>query len=221
MYLRGPTNKAQGSLNRQDIAVYDVMGQKAEKIVPGYDYLVTWKDLYAIYGDSGEFTYNVMGAYTLVGELFQSDAETYSGKSGDKGENISERTQVERERERLKFNDHVAHGTLFKEWTPYKHPVYGDIEIGGWVKYSSRMPHPFMMPDLVHRNASAVIFSAGQTPHIEMEVFGSEKVGKNLYKIDVRLVNKKAIPSLSYHAVQKNILLKDMLKLNKIKFYIF
>lgn len=214
LFLRGPSNKAQGPLNPQDIAVYDVMGQNAEKIVPGYDYLILWKDLYSTYGDTGGFAFNVLGAYSFVGELFQSDTETYSGKPSAKEETHSETSQIERLRERLKFNDHVAHGTLFKDWTPYKHPVYGDIEIGGWVKYSSRLPHPFMMPDLVHRNASAVIFSAGQTPQIEMEVISNEKVGKNLYEIDVQLVNKKAIPSLSYHAVQKNILLKDILKLN-------
>lgn len=213
MFLRGPSNKAQGPMNSQDIDVHDVMGQNAEKIVPGYDYMIGWKDLYSTYGDTGGFAYNVLGAYSLIGELFQSDTETYSGKPSVKEEIRSETSQIERQRERLKFNDHVAHGTLFKDWTPYEHPVYGDIEIGGWTKYSSRLPHPFMLPDLVHRNASAVIFSAGQTPQIEMEVISNEKVGKNLYEIDVQLVNRKAIPSLSYQAVQKNILMKDMLKL--------
>ena len=61
------------------------------------------------------------------------------------------------ERERLKFSDNLAQGELFKPWKPFKHPQSGDIEIGGWVKMSSRLPHPFMLPDLVHRKA-------GKTP---------------------------------------------------------
>lgn len=59
----------------------------------------------------------------------------------------------EAERERLKFSDNLAQGELFKPWKPFKHPQSGDIEIGGWVKMSSRLPHPFMLPDLVHRKA--------------------------------------------------------------------
>ena len=47
---------------------------------------------------------------------------------------------------------------------------FGEIEIGGWVKMSSRLPHPFMLTDLVHRNASAVLFAASQTPDITLEV---------------------------------------------------
>ena len=57
------------------------------------------------------------------------------------------------ERERLKFSDNLAQGELFKPWKPIKHPQFGDMEIGSWVKMSSGLPHPFMLPDLVHRKA--------------------------------------------------------------------
>ena len=48
----------------------------------------------------------------------------------------------ETDRQRLQFNDRVTQGELYKEWKPYKHPLYGDIEIGGWVKTSSRSAPP-------------------------------------------------------------------------------
>ena len=79
----------------------------------------------------------------------------------------------------MEFNDHVAQGELYKPWTKYMHPLYGEIEIGGWTKMSSRLPHPFMLQDLVHRNASAVIFSAGQTPEIKLELKMRKGVKKN------------------------------------------
>ena len=116
-----------------------------------------------------------------MGELYQSSTETYRGPGQTQGEQEEEdffRESRSRSRERLKFNDHVAQGELYVDWKPYKHPTYGDVEIGGWVKMSSRLPHPFMLPDLVHRNASAVMFSAEQTPEISMEVFEKTKVGK-------------------------------------------
>jgi hypothetical protein len=118
------------------------------------------------------------------------------------------------ERERLKFNDNVAQGELFKPWTPFKHPQFGDIEIGGWVKMSSRLPHPFMLADLVHRNASAVMFAASQTPRVSMEVFGVEKIGNGLHRVRVRLANSGSIPSMSHHSVQKKIAPRDVLQVS-------
>lgn len=207
MFLRGPGTGDQGPMNAQDIKVHDLLGEHAEKMVPGYRYLISWKDLYSTYGDFTDFTYNTLGAYSYVGELFMSAQETYSD-----GNDKKNKTRTERERERLKFNDNLAHGSLYKEWKKYNHPTYGEIEIGGWIKLSSRMPHPFMLPDLVHRNAAAVIFSAAQTPHISMEIFDKQKIENNLYRVNVRLKNKNGIPSMSYLSVQKKIHPKDRLK---------
>ncbi len=217
MFLRGPSTKAEGAMDRKDVKVYDFLGENAERIVPGYRYLISWKDLYSTYGDFDNFTYNIIGAYSFVGELFMTSSETFKdrkeGKASKKDEDNMFGSSNERERERLKFNDNVAQGTLFKPWKKFHHPTYGDIEIGGWVKMSSRLPHPFMLQDLVHRNASAVIFAAEQTPEVKMEVFENKKVDNNLHRIRVRLTNTKAIPTLSSHFVRKKVVPKDLLKL--------
>ena len=89
------------------------------------------------------------------------------------------------ERQRLLFNDNVTQGELFREWKPYKHPLYGDIEVGGWSKMSSRLPHPFMLQDLVHRNASAVIFTSQYTPKVIMDVFEVKKIDGDLWRVRV------------------------------------
>jgi hypothetical protein len=208
MYLRGPSVKAEEPMSPQDVAVYDLLGRHAEKIVPGYRYLVSWKDLYSTYGDFTDFTYNVAGAYGFVGELFQVETETYrkpgaKPTEGAEGDNEVFGTDAGRERERLAFNDHVAHGTLFKNWTPCTHPVYGDIEVGGWIKMSTRLPHPFMLQELVHRNAAAVLYAAGQTPVLSMEVFGVEKLGAGLYRVRLRIANRGGLPTRTYQTVQK------------------
>jgi hypothetical protein len=75
----------------------------------------------------------------------------------------------------LKFSDYVAQGEMFVDWKPFNHPVYGEIEIGGWVKMSSRLPQLFMLPELVHRNAAVVLLAAENTPEISMEVFEVKK----------------------------------------------
>jgi len=214
MILRGPSTKNE-RMNPADIPVYDYLGKNGEKILPGYKYMISWKDLYPTYGDFTDFTDNIIGSYSFVGELFPTKKETYREMKEEQpkrtGNFILSGSGNERDRERLKFNDFLAMGMLYKPWKPFHHPVYGDIEIGGWVKMSTRLPHPFMLEDLVHRAASAVMFTAGQTPEIKMQVLKKEKIGKNLYRLRVRLSNNKAIPSISYQSVANKVYPKDML----------
>lgn len=204
MYLRGPSFKAAGELPQGDISVYDYLGKNIEKIVPGYEYLISWKDLYSTYGDFTDFTNNLVGSYSFVGELFQAETETFDGTMMRKQEERSRFGESsDAERQRLLFNDNVTQGEQFVEWKPFKHPLYGDIEIGGWTKLSSRLPHPFMLQDLVHRNASAVIFTAQHTPKVRMDVFEVKKIDGDLWSIRVRLVNEGVMPSVT-HATMKN-----------------
>ncbi len=216
MYLRGPSQK-QLTYPPQDIQVYDYLGEQAERITPGYRYLVSWKDLYTTYGDFIEWMVCCNGAYGFVGELFQSSSETFKTRSEEqKAEPGTEQDfpfgeSNAQARERLKFNDHLAQGELYKPWTHYKHPTYGDIEIGGWIKFSSRMPTPFMLKDLVHRNAMAILFSAKNTPEVRMDVFEVKTIDNNLFRLRVRLENSKAIPTMSYYAQQHKLYPKDSL----------
>jgi Zinc carboxypeptidase len=218
MYLRGPSTKAEEPMNPSDVGVYDHLGRNIEKIVPGYRYMVSWKDLYPTYGDFTDFTDNVIGSYSFVGELFVTESETYRPppKPGAAAAAPSDIMDVmgadnAQERERLQFNDHLTQGELYKPWKRFKHPQFGDIEIGGWVKMSSRLPHPFMLNDLVYRNASAVLFAAAATPAISLDVLPPVKAGAGLYKVRVRVINGGSMPSLTYTAIQRKIHPQDTL----------
>jgi hypothetical protein len=221
MYLRGPSQKGLGEYPPQDIAVYDYIGEQAERITPGYQYMVSWKDLYTTYGDFVEWMVGSNGAYGYVIELFQSSSETFKSRKEEKrakpgkeegGMPFMESNDVARER--LKFSDHLVQGELYKPWKAYKHPTYGDVEIGGWVKFSSRLSAPFMLKDLVHRNAMAMLFSAKHTPEVELDVFDVKKIEKGLYRVRTRLLNKKAIPTMSYYSQKTNLYPKDILKVS-------
>ena len=146
--------------------------------------MISWKDLYTTYGDSGEWITQTMGAYFYCAEVFQGDSEAFKGVS-ERNEPGSPREEAVRdifsegvsERERIKFSDNVVQGELYKPWKPFKHPEYGDIEIGGWVKMSSRLGAPFMIKDLVHRNAMAVLFTAKHLPEVSLEVLEVKPLG--------------------------------------------
>jgi len=218
MWLRVPSDKST-QIPKSDIDAYDVIGKEALKITPGYVYMPSF-DLYPTYGDTDGQMFFVFGSYSLVGELFMRSQETYKVKdasSPKKEESSDDRNNVERDREQLKFNDNVALGELYKDWKPFKHPVYGDIEIGGWVKMSSRLPHPFMLPELVHRNASVVLLAAENTPEIKMEVFDIKQLDNNLRRVRVRLENKNGLSSMTAQAVKDKIYEVDHLKVSGAK----
>lgn len=222
MILRGPSAREQGEYPREDVAVYDYLGKNAENMLPGYRYMISWKDLYPTYGDFVEWMSNVQGAFGFVGELFNIASETYRSRQDQdrKGREEEEdffSSRIERDRERLKFNDHLAHGELYKAWKPFRHPTYGDIEIGGWVKTSSRMPAPFMIKDMVHRSAAAVIFSAENLPLVKLEKISLTSMGGGLSRVRVRLHNSQGLPTMSALARQLQLYPQDTLRASGLK----
>jgi hypothetical protein len=224
MWLRAPSSKEE-KIDPRDVAVYDIIGKNALKITPGYVYQPSY-DLYATYGDTDAHMWYIEGSYTFVGELFQRESETYrenvnkpaaTPAATEEQGSFRRGGNPDQNRELMDFNQHVGLSELYKPWKSFKHPVYGDIQIGGWVKMSSRLPHPFMLPELVHRNAMVVLLASEQTPEIGMEVFDVKKLDNNLQQIRVRLKNSKGLPTMTYQAITGKIHPQDMLKLTGAK----
>ena len=216
MILRGPGSKLSPLYPPSDVKVYDYLGREGEKILPGYRYLIGYKDMYTTHGDFDEFMYSCMGIYGFVGELYMIKQEQYR-KPGEKKEPPTEGGSrfwggVSNE-ERQKFNDMVAQGMMFKAWTAFEHPQFGEIEIGGWRTFTTRIPPTFLLPEMLHRNAALVIFIARNVPDVSLEVVEVEKLGGDLTRIRVRASNVGAIPSLSSYAVSRNIVRHDILRI--------
>jgi hypothetical protein len=207
MFLAPPGRKGE-IVNSGDANTYKYLGQKAEKIVPGYRYMTSLQ-LYPTYGGTIDYAYRMHGAFGFVGELFINNQESFIP--------YKKAADLNKDQQRLKFNDHVVYGDLYKDWKPYKHPLYGDIEIGGWKKMSSRLPHTFMLADLVHRNAAAVLFSAAETPEIKLKVTKAERIENGLYRVNVEVRNDGMIPSMSGAAAKDKIHPKDKLEVSGLK----
>jgi hypothetical protein len=157
-----------------------------------------------------------LGIYGFVGELFMSSQERYrkpGEKQGDDGESESRYYGGTPQEERQKFNDVVNQGLMFKEWTAFDHPQFGSIEIGGWRPFTTRIPPTFMLPEMVHRNAAAVIFTAKHAPEVELEVIEVKELGDDMHRIRERLANTSAIPTLSNRALRYDLVRKDILSI--------
>jgi Zinc carboxypeptidase len=217
MYLRPPSSSGMGELPMPDIKVYDYLGAQNERMVPGYRYLVSGKDLYISYGDFVNWMMGCNGIYAWVPELYMvGEEETFKSRAEEKqvAPERMGRNNPERDKERLAFSDNLTQGELYKDWEAFNHPVYGEIEIGGWTKFSSRMPPIFLLRELLHRNAMAIIFSAKNTPNISLEVLDVKNIGNNLWQVSTRLENSGAIPTMSAHAMKHKLFRQDSLEVS-------
>jgi hypothetical protein len=69
MILSPPGAPILGRTNPVDKRVLDYVGERGEKILPGYRYIIIHEDLYIVYGGTVDFTQSGLGIYTYSNEL--------------------------------------------------------------------------------------------------------------------------------------------------------
>jgi hypothetical protein len=115
---------------------------------------------------------------------------------------------------RFFFDDKLEFGDQFVEWKPFKHPDYGDVEMGGsWKKTTSRVPPRFMLEELCHRNMAFTLYQADELPMIKLGVPEVQKVGGDVYRVFLEVSNPKVTPTILEKAAQNNVVRPDLLTL--------
>lgn len=183
MILRGPSAKSQPKFSSFDLKSYDLIGEEGVRLLPGYRYLIVWKDLYTTFGATDDHFYRVGGAVSFTNELYEAPTDL----DGD-GETTDE--------ERMEFNDLLTLGRQFVDWTEVDHPQYGKVEVGGVRQDVDRVPEGWMLEEETHRNAAFVLYHAYQMP---MLAFGEPEVTemeKGLWRLEVPVRNDRGIPSV-------------------------
>jgi len=197
MILRGPGAKADPPYPPQDLKAYDLLGKEGEKLLPGYRYFISWKDLYTVHGGTTDHFFNIMGALAFTNEMYNPPADF------DKNGDISQE-------ELMKFNDLLSMGRQWVEWKPYKHPQYGMIEVGGFKRDVGRVPEGWALEDETHRNNAFVLLNAYHLPRLSIGEATVKKVGDRLWKVEVPVLNDRAIPSMATVAVNGKLHRQDI-----------
>jgi hypothetical protein len=198
MILRGPGAQSYGEYPGEDVEVYDRLGRTGEEILPHYRYLVIWKDLYSVRGGFVTWAYEGLGIFSFTNELWTSPQ--YGIKPGSEGKG---------DLDRLKWDDHVELGDKFVDWHPFKHPFFGDVEIGGFKKDTGRVPPTFMLEEMCHRNMAFTLYHAGEMPKLEWDAPEVVEAGPGLWRVRVEVRNVKSIPTRSAVARQRGMGLPD------------
>jgi hypothetical protein len=210
LIVRGPGSELDVTYPPSDVEVYDFLGEEGEKILPGYEYIIGMEDMYSTYGDFDGFVYQTFGVLGFVQELHNPTEMRYRRMEDDQW---VKNDDVPWTLEKLRFNDHVAHGEMFKDWTKAQHPQLGEIEIGGWRRFTSRTQQPFQLPEMLHRNVAHILFTAKHTPEVELELLERVDLGNGLTRIRARAKNLRAIPTVTGMAYNHNLAEKDLFSL--------
>jgi hypothetical protein len=181
--LRGPGSKAEPRYMPSDLRTYDFLGKEGEKLLPGYRYGASGELLYTVYGGTTDHFHGVVGAVSMVLELFGQVADFNNDK------------QVS-EQERMKFNDDLAQGRQFVDWKEVEHPQYGKIEVGGYRHDTGRIPEGWQLEEECHRNLAFLMLVTHHLPKLRFHEPVVERVEGSLYKIRVTVENERAIPSM-------------------------
>lgn len=195
--LRGPNSRNDRPYPPGDVRAYDLIGKEGEKMLPYYRYGTVFQLLYTAYGGTTDHLYGRMGVFGFVNEL-------------NTGKRLFNTAQDPSAADVQKFNDVLTQGRQFVEYKPYKHPQYGDIEIGGFKHDTGRPPEGFLLEEECHRNASFVLFHAHHLPRLQFQEPTVVKLGNNQWRVHVPVLNDRAIPSMAQIARQLKLHRPDL-----------
>ena len=211
MILRGPGTKEETNIFRwEDLQVYDYLGKLGEEILPGYKYMVLFKDLYTVYGGEIDYFYGARGAVTFTNELWTSF--DYFRKKQDDTQNW-----FGEQKETYRFDKLLLFGEGIVPWKPYNHPQFGQIEIGGIKKAWTRTAPSFLLEEMCHRNMAFTLYHAYHTPKVVVDSIYTKRLSNGLTEVTAIVKNVRLIPTHTMHDVQNNITRPDFVTIKGVK----
>lgn len=202
MILRGP-GSPQDAYRPQDVLVFDQLGRVGERILPGYRYIVVWKDLYIVWGGELDWFYGNRGIVTFSNELW-TDFK-YFEKSND---NTNRYARPDYEFDRL-----LLFGGAFVPWRPFKHPQYGEVEVGGFKKTFGRAEPGFLVQAEGHRNMAFSLFQMWQLPSVGVDSIAVRALGNGLTEVTAIISNARIVPTHTQQDVENKISRPDYVTL--------
>lgn len=210
MILRGPGAESRADYYPEsDRRTYDAIAGDGERILPYYRSMVIWSDLYTVHGGFVNWTAEGLGVISFTNELWNADQYYAQGAEG--GAVFDD--DVGRTERALFFDDHVLFGDTWVDWHEVEHPQYGTVEVGGFRKMTGRVPPPFMIEEMLHRNAAFCMFHASQMPKLAAGELAVDEGPGGSRVITLEIRNERWIPTRTAVAADKGLGRPDVVTL--------
>jgi hypothetical protein len=203
MILRGPGGQEDvNTYNAQDVAVYDAIAKKGEELIPGYKYLVVYKDLYSAYGGELDWFYAGRGIYTYSNELWTPYLMFMREGTRDPFDNKT-----------YDFDRYLLFQDAFVPWKEFDHPQYGKVEVGGFKKNFGRAHPGFLLETDAHRNMAFTIYHCYHTPKLSVDTIKVRDLGDGLKEVTAVIYNERLMPTHSSQDVKNKIEVPDYISI--------
>jgi hypothetical protein len=203
MILRGP-GVPQDEYRPSDVAVYDQIGRTGEQILPGYRYMIVWKDLYTAWGGELDWFYGAKGILTFSNELF-TPFMYFSKPAANEGRYDDVQSR---------FDRLLLMKESFVPWTKVKHPQFGDIEVGGFKKNFGRVEPGFLLEMDAHRNMMFTLYQTDQMPLVEVDSIQTRALGGGLTEVTAIVANRRLAPTHTQQDVENRLNRPDWVSLS-------
>ncbi|MEO0560681.1 MAG: M14 family zinc carboxypeptidase, partial [Chloroflexota bacterium] len=207
LHLRPSLVSPDETLPRHDLAVYKRIGAMGTEIT-GYPVISVYEEFTndpdkPRVGSLMQWSYDEFGIITFSTELW--NPELAAGVDDPAKYQIVGRG-IEKELKLMAFNDEHLGGAAFVDWTPFDHPQFGPVEIGGWTHmYLFRNPPPVsvattdhakgLLQETIHTNCLFTLRHAACTPKLVLKHVEAAALGNGLYKVSATVANTGFLPT--------------------------
>ena len=101
----------------------------------------------------------------------------------------------------------------FINWTPFKHPTLGEVEIGGFRPYALSNPDPSKIVDLGKSHTEFVTYLSGVFPKVSIANTSVTSLGGGLYRVKAEVDNGGFLPTASAQGVRSRSVKPTMVQL--------
>jgi len=212
MHLRPPsTSPSEERMYPEDLAWYKIFDDIGKKIT-GYKKA---GDVFDDYGNGNPlFGHGPDFGYWYYGAIWYGD-EIWNGARFKDYNNDGDTNQLDI----LRWDDEENDGAGFIEWKPARHPVYGDIEIGGFdLKFFSQNPPAKHLEPWVRNEALFNIEMVKYLPEldwakIEVKRIKAYKTDSADYQLKIGIINRGKLPTALKQAHLVKIVREDRIEL--------
>lgn len=212
MHLRPPSTSPENErMYPEDLALYKTFDEAGRKLT-GYKKA---GDVYNDYGGGSPiFGHGPDFGYWYFGSVWYGD-EIWNGAKFKDYNNDGDTNQIDI----LRWDDEENGGMGFREWKPAKHPVYGDIEIGGFdLKFFSQNPPADQLEQWIRNEALFNLEMAKSLPEpawdkIEIKKIRSYRTDSADYQLKISVRNDGRLPTALRQAQLVKIVREDRIEL--------
>jgi hypothetical protein len=213
MHLRPPsTSASEERMYPEDLKWYRIFDEIGKKNT-GYEKA---GDVYSDYGEGVPlFGHGPDFGYWYFGAIWYGDEIWNNAKNKDyNGDGVIDQPDI------LRWDDEENDSLGFFKWKPFKHPVLGDIEIGGFdPKFFSQNPPAKHLEPWIRNEAMFNLEMANYLPelsweNIEVKKIKSYKADSADYQMKVSFRNKGKLPTALKQAHLVKIVTDDRVVLD-------